>query len=375
MAAAPHAEVRRRKEKMEKKNLASPRLCMKILVSVLLVILLASCNSMDKTPLRVFIAGSLMVPFDELEQAYEELHPKVDVQVGAHGSIQVIRHVTEIHDLIDVVVPADYALIPMLMYPNTVPESGEPYADWYIKFASNQVVLAYTSKSLAADEVQAENWFNIIARPEVKFGLSDPRLDAAGYRSLMIVQLAEKYYGDPTIFERVYLGRFKEPLRVQKSGDQQVILVPELLETTSDSNIVLRGGSVALLALLESGDIDYAFEYASVAQQHGLSYVELPPELNLGDPAQSENYASVLVRMDYQRFSSVKPAFDGEVIGYGVTIPSNAPNPTEAQAFVEFLLGFQGAAIMEANNHPLFAVPQVENCTALPKNLKIYCDN
>ena len=59
----------------------------------------------------------------------------------------------------------------------------------------------------------------------------------------------------------------------------------EILETSDSSNILLRGGSVALLALLESGDVDYAFEYASVARQHGLSYVELPPPLNLSDPS------------------------------------------------------------------------------------------
>ncbi len=154
-----------------------------------------------------------------------------------------------------------------------------------------------------------------------------------------------------------------------------MIRVPELLETVPDSNIVLRGGSVALLALLKSGDIDYAFEYASVAQQHGLRYVELPPELNLGDPTHATGYARVQVRLDFQRFSSVKPEFNGEVIGYGVTIPSNAPNPDEAQKFVEFLLGSEGAAIMEANSHPEFDTPQVDNCAAVPENLKHFCDD
>jgi molybdate/tungstate transport system substrate-binding protein len=341
---------------------------------VILCFLQTGCNAEAKTPLRVFIAGSLMVPFDELEQAYETLHPEVDVQIEAHGSVQVIRHVTELHDQIDVVVPADYALIPMLMYQNPVPKSGQAYADWYIRFASNQVVLAYTSESHGADEVNAENWHAFISQQDVRFGLSDPRLDAAGYRSLMIVQLAEKYFLDPTIFERVFLGRFKEQLHVEKSGGQQIIYVPELLDTRPDSNIVLRGGSVALLALLESGDIDYAFEYESVARQHGLNYVELPPEINLSEQSQVENYASVRVRMDYQRFSTVKPEFQGEVIGYGITIPSNAPHPELAQEFITFLLGPQGAAIMEANNHPVFSAPQVDNCAALPEKLKRYCE-
>ncbi len=49
------------------------------------------------------------MPFDALEKAYEAEHPNIDIQTEGHGSIQVIRHVTEIHELIDVVVTADYA--------------------------------------------------------------------------------------------------------------------------------------------------------------------------------------------------------------------------------------------------------------------------
>ncbi len=46
----------------------------------------------------------------------------------------------------------------------------------------------------------------------------------------------------------------------------------------------MRPYSVQLLPLLESGDIDYSFEYTSVIRQHGMEYVSLPPEINLGDP-------------------------------------------------------------------------------------------
>jgi molybdate/tungstate transport system substrate-binding protein len=347
------------------------------LVAILLVIAQlfsgSGCNPNRKTPLRVFIAGSLVVPFAELEKSFEALYPEVDVQVEAHGSIQVIRHVTEIGESIDLVVSADYALIPILMYSSTDKDSGQPYASWTIKFAGNHMVLAYQPQSRYADEITASNWYQIIARPEVKYGLSDPRFDAAGYRSLMILQLAESYYTDPTIFERVYLGRFQQPITVQKESGRSIIHVPELLEVSDRSNIVMRGGSVALLALLESGDIDYAFEYQSVARQHGLRYLELPVELNLGDPAYADQYASVQVRLDYQRFSTVKPEFDGEVIGYGLTIPSNAPNPDEAAVFVEFLLGPQGAAIMEANSHPIFPIPEIDHCEALPASLQFLC--
>ena len=336
---------------------------------VWMLLLLTSCNIKNRETLRVFIAGSLVVPFKQLEEAYEKQHPEVDLQVEAHGSIQVIRHVTEIHDLIDVVVPADYRLIPMLMYPSLVPETGESYADWSLQFANNRLVLAYTPDSRYSDEISTENWFEILSRPDVKCGLSDPRFDAAGYRSLMVVQLAEDYYYDPSIFESIYLGRFKIPIIVQKDGDQRVIQVPELLETTPKSNIVMRGGSIALLALLDSGDIDYAFEYESVAHQHGLSFIELPPELNLGDPAFGTWYEKVSVRLDFQRFTSITPEFKGELITYGLTIPSNAPNPQIAQDFVMFLLSSEGRRIMESNNHPLFSTYWADDPGKLPDPL------
>ena len=336
---------------------------------IILSMICVSCGRKNSQIIRIFIAGSLIEPFYELERVYEEENPGVDVQVEAHGSIQVIRHVTEIHDLIDLVIPADYRLIPMMMYPNLVPDSGEPYAEYTMEIARNRLVLAYTSRSQYRDEINEDNWYDILSRKDVKFGLSDPRFDAAGYRSLMILQLAERYYKDPTIFEKVYLGSFKDPITVEKDGGMQTILVPELLGIKDGSNIVLRGGSVALLALLESGDVDYAFEYESVAQQHHLNYLQLPPEIDLSNPEFAEWYETVLVKLDYQRFSTITPEFGGEVITYGLTVPTNAPNPEAAQDFIQFLIGPTGREIMDSNFHPMLPSIQVDHREKLPNGL------
>jgi len=331
--------------------------------------MLLGCQSENVKSVRVLIPGSLVKPFDELEKYYEAEHPEVDLQVEAHGSIQVIRHVTEIHELSDIVISADYRLIPMMMYANLNPETGDPYAEYTLQIARNRLVLAYTPQSQYADEIDSSNWYEILARDDVKFGLSDPRFDASGYRSLMILQLAEVYYKNPAIFEETFLGRFKKPIVVERDGDEHIIRVPELLEIKEGSNIVLRGGSVALLALLESGDVDYAFEYESVAQQRDLSYLLLPPEVDLSDPLSSDLYKKVQVKLDYQRFSSVIPEFEGEVITYGVTIPTNAPNPEGAQFFIRFFLGPEGRAIMESNFHPLLPSILVDNESTVPETL------
>jgi molybdate/tungstate transport system substrate-binding protein len=336
-------------------------------------LLLSGCAPKEKISLKVFFAGSLITPFADVEEAYEAAHPNVDVLMEGHGSIQVIRHVTEIHQLIDVVVTADHALIPMLMYANTVPETGKPYSEWYIKFASNKLALAYSPRSKHADEITADNWYKIIARPGMKVGIPDPRFDAAGYRALMALKLAEAAYGKPTIFVDVILGQFRTAINAQEENGIEVIHVPEIVETKPDSNIVVRGSSIQLIALLESGDIDYAFEYESVIAQHGLQMVRLPDAVNLGVPEYAADYAKVQVRMDFQRFLSVNPVFNGEVIGYGVTIPTNAPNPKEAEEFVAFLLGPEGRKIMETNYHPFISPMEGNGYDAVPKGLQALC--
>ena len=196
-----------------------------------------------KSPLRVFCAGSLIRPFDELEKAFEALHPEVDVLMECHGSIQVIRHVTELHEKIDVVATADQALIPMLMYATTDAETGKPYAGWYIRFATNRLALAYTPQSREADQIGEENWYSIISQPGVRLGIADPRFDASGYRALMALRLAEDAYKQPDIFDNVVEGRFKYPVTIFEDDDFTEIGVPEILEPKPDSGILTRGAS------------------------------------------------------------------------------------------------------------------------------------
>jgi molybdate/tungstate transport system substrate-binding protein len=346
-----------------------------LLLTSALITMTVGCATQpsEKVPLQIIIAGSLMTPFDDLKKAYEAEHPNVEIQIEAHGSIQAIRLVSEVHIVEDLVFSADHALIPMLMYQTLVPETGKPYANWYIKFATNHLGLAYTSKSKYANEINADNWYKIIARSDVKLGLADPRFDAVGYRALMALQLAKAAYNKPTILEDVILGQFKTPITMETENGRAIIHVPEILETKPESSIVLRGASMQEIALLESGDVDYAFEYESVIQQDKLNFIKLPDAMNLGNEQFVKQYAQVQVRLDFKRFVSVKPEFNGDVIGYGMTIPSNAPHPAQAQDFISFLLGPKGRAIMQADYHPLFATPQADHLELIPPALKALC--
>ncbi len=348
----------------------------RISFSLILLFIAAGCTPkpVEKIPLVVFAAGSLIQPFDDLEQAFEAKYPDIDVRNEYHGSIQVIRHAAELHEPIDVVASADHALIPMLMYESIDPESGRPNAEWYIRFATNRLGLAYTNKSRYADEITAENWSEILIRPDVKVGIADPRFDASGYRAMMVFQLAENVLKKPGLFNEIFGGAFKYPIKVSDAGPFQTIRIPEILETKKDSHIVIRGSSIQLIALLESGDLDYAFEYESVIRQHDLRLVALPAELNLGDANQAEVYNQVAVQLDFQRFATVKPEFQGEQIGYGITIPATSTHPLEAEQFIAFLLGPEGQKIMQDDYHPLLNPLVADQFDRVPESLKALCD-
>jgi len=81
---------------------------------------------------------------------------------------------------------ADYTVIDQLLIPT--------YADWNIRFATNRLVLCYTNTSNYAKEINAQNWYEILLKKDVVWGHADHNIDPCGYRSVMVLQLAEKYY-------------------------------------------------------------------------------------------------------------------------------------------------------------------------------------
>lgn len=346
------------------------RLCLSLISANLLCLSAWGCQPLapKKTELKVICAGSLMVPLTAIKTAYEAQNPNVNVLTEGHGSVQVIRQVTELGYMADIVAVADHSLIPAMMYDVHRPEGGS-YANWYIQFATNSLGLAYTPNSRYAQEINASNWHSILSRPDVKLGLPDPRFDACGYRALMATWLASVLYDDSTLFHNV-LGDFEYPISVLVENNRSTILVPEIIRA---KKVSVRGSSVVLLGILESGDIDYAFEYKSVALQRNLKFLELPPEINLGsNDFQSLGY-DLSVKIDYQRFASLIPDFVCQEIYYGLTIPENSPHPEEALDYLQFLFGPEGQKIF-AQYHQPFTKLVADRLENLPAELESVLD-
>jgi molybdate/tungstate transport system substrate-binding protein len=292
---------------------------------VALVLLLAACppTRLPAQTLTVFNAGSLARPFREALRTWAQRDPGIEVAQENAGSVESARKLTELHKIPDVIALADEAVFPALLVP--------AHATWYAAFARNEMVLAYADRSIGAGEITGANWAAILQRPGVRTGRSDPTLDPNGYRTLMVLQLEERRSGSAGLAARLLTA------------------MPERYVRPKEADLV---------ALLQAGELDYAWSYRSIAEGAGLRWVDLPAEVDLGDPAREALYATASIRLPAGG-SRDSITIRGAPILYALSIPERAPNPQAARAFVQWLFGPDGRRILTANGFTVLDRPVV----------------
>jgi molybdate/tungstate transport system substrate-binding protein len=306
--------------------------------TLLLGLFVNSASAGPEGKIIIFHAGSLTVPLAEMEKVFEAKYPDIDVLREGGGSTKMARMIAELNKPADIMASADFAVIDKTLVPKK--------ASWNIRFATNQLVLCYTEKSKFVEEVSAANWYDILSRVGVVWGHSDPNLDPCGYRSLMVLQLAEKYYNKPGLNDRLLANRPKENVRPK---------------------------SVELVSLLKTGNMDYAWEYLSVAVQHQLKFIVLPDQINLGNYKHDDYYSQASVKV-----TGKKPGTwitrTGKSCTYGITLIKDAPNPDAAILFLKYLLDPDGGLkILKEMGQPPFMpcrVPSAEMHSVLPLPLQ-----
>ena len=307
------------------------------LASAVLFLSTALAFAAPKGKVIVFHAGSLSVPFAKIEKDFEALHPEIDILREAGGSTKMARLISEVGKRADIMASADYKVIDNNLVPN--------FADWNIRFATNQLVLCYTDQSRFSDTVTRDNWHEILTQKGVVWGHSDPNLDPCGYRSLMVLQLAEKFYNIDGLYQK-------------------------LIDNRPMKNV--RPKSVELVNLLKTGNMDYAWEYLSVAVQHGLKYVTLDDHINLGNYKYDAFYKQAKVEVTGKKPGTFKTR-TGKSCTYGLTMIKNGPNPEAAELFLDYLLSADGGLkILESMGQPPFVPCRVssdEIKAALPASL------
>jgi molybdate/tungstate transport system substrate-binding protein len=265
----------------------------------------------DDGPLVVLHAGSLARPMHAALDSFTAMC-RVPVVTLSAGSIEAARRIIDLHDVPDIIAVADEDVFPSLLMPD--------YVTSYATFARNRMVIAHARDRPPSGVLDSTNWYRVLSQPGVEVGRSDPNLDPAGYRTLMLLRLADYHYHDPSI-ESAVLAR-SPPRNVRpKSAD--------------------------LTALIEIGALDYAFVYESVARSAKLAWIPLPAAINLGDASLARDYARVSVRIAGRtRGDSV--TIRGAPIWYALAVPKDAPHRDAALQLQRFLITADGARAMEA---------------------------
>ena len=272
--------------------------------------------------ITVFNAGSLGRALRQALDTFALGEPGLDVAQENSGSLEAARKLTELGKIPDVIALADVAVFPALLMP--------AQTSWSLSFARSEMVLAYSDRSLGASEITPANWTSILLRPGVRTGRSDPALDPNGYRTLMVTQLEERRSGTPGLAARLLAAMPERYIRPKEAD---------------------------LIALVQTGDLDYAWSYKSIAQSAGLRTVDLPAEVDLSDPAHAAQYAAATVTIPATGTHGALTVHGAPIL-YALSIPRAAPDSAVARHFVQWLLGPGGKGILTRNgfivlDHPI----------------------
>lgn len=217
------------------------------------------------------------------------------------GSLEHARKLTELGRIPDALMLVDDEVIAGLL---------PSYIDWYVRFATNRIVVAYTPKSRYADSITSENWWRVLSNRDVTVGRADSALAPAGRQALSVIRRADSYYGQRGLGDR-------------------------LLARASIEHV--RPNATELAALLETGNVDYVLDYESLARQYGFQFVALPEDLALA-------------------------------VTYGIAVPRGAAHRAEGVAFTAFVLSDEGKRILRDANVNVLATP-VAIGTAVPPDI------
>jgi molybdate/tungstate transport system substrate-binding protein len=291
---------------------------------VALTLGLAGCardaSSRSGVTLVVYNAASITRPMRAVLDSFSARTGTRYAQESA-SSLELVRKLTELHSVPDVLALADPDLFPALLEPE--------FTSWDALFGRNRIVLAYTPRSRGASDLPRGRWWEVLERPGVQVGRSDPSTDPSGYRTLLVWQLAARHYGIPDLEARMLRAAPARNVR-PREADQ--------------------------VALLQAGELDYIWTYESLAALMSLPYLKLPDAVDLGNMADSTAYSAASTRVLGKRAGDTITV-RGRPILFGLTIPHASANAAVAERFVAYLLSAEGRRILRRTRFDALETP------------------
>jgi molybdate/tungstate transport system substrate-binding protein len=180
------------------------------------------------------------------------------------------------------------------------------WISWYITFAKAPLVIGYNPSSKFAAQFRSKPWYEVITQPGIRIGVTDPKLDPKGKLTVEAMKAAAAALHKPSLGTLV--SRFA--------------VFPE----------------ESLVGRLEAGQLDAGFFYTVEAKDKKIPTVAITP---------------------------VK-----KEATYTVAILKKAPDPQGAEAFISFLLGARGKAMLAAHGITVLSPKLTGASAAVPQKLR-----
>ncbi|MGH3771253.1 MAG: extracellular solute-binding protein [Pseudonocardiaceae bacterium] len=288
-------------------------------------------------PVSVLYAGTLVGIFERRVGPAFDKATGYTFQGEGKGTIALANLIKAKARQPDVFVSADVSVNPTLQGP-----ANGDFVRWWAPFALTEMVITWSPKSRFAADFQAakdskRSFESVLTQPGLRFGRADPELGPKGYRTIFTFDLDATRIGDPTLPQKVLGG----------PGNSSQLFPEE-----------------QMVARLQAGELDAGAFYKVEAVEAGIPYLSLPKEINQGDVTLAARYATAT-------YTTKKgTTYTGAPIIYTVTIPSTVRNPAGAQAFVRFLLGPDGQAILAAQGLTITPPVLAGDPAAVPPDLR-----
>lgn len=223
---------------------------------------------------------------------------------------------------------------------------GSKYADWAVGFASSPLVIAYSSKSPFAKQLDAirkgqqpiTDLFKLMEKPSFHLGRTNPETDPQGQAFVFMTMLAQ--------------SQLKLP-----SGTVDKVLggIDNKKQTFSETGILSR---------LQAGQLDAASAYQSEAIQRNLPYIKLPDSINLGNPKKAKLYATAKFKLKNGQ------TVEGKPLEIYVTALKTPPSAKAADSFVHFVLSQKGRNLYKQNGYQLTPFKIWGDASNIPANIQ-----
>ena len=250
----------------------------------------------QKDPVSVMYAPSLIKTFEESLGPAFQADTGYPYQGEASDRVQIANMILDGLRKPDVFLSA--GTIPVMKLINAT----DPFADWLIKFGAAEMVIAYSPDSRFFNDLEKARtgeipWYQVLSNPDLKFGRTDTRLNPKGYYMIITAELANKYYNDSGIKQRI-LGEDRNPK-----------------QNLPRRNAQNHSGT-------RSTRCSSPYKHEAVAR--GLPYITLPSEINLANPTLSNFYKISSYTLENGKGQTVM----GEPIYFSFTIPVTVKNHT-----------------------------------------------